>query len=88
MGTLIILLANFAGVVEANNKLVEADQKPTLVFADAGWDSIRIHNQIAAVIIEKGYGYQTDVLTGSSPIVIKGLRQGDIDICMEAWTDN
>jgi len=82
------LLANFAGVVEANNKLVEADQKPTLVFADAGWDSIRIHNQIAAVIIEKGYGYQTDVLTGSSPIVIKGLRQGDIDICMEAWTDN
>ena len=28
------------------------------------------------------------MLTGSSPIVIQGLRQGDIDICMEAWTDN
>jgi len=63
-------------------------QKGTLVFADAGWDSIRIHNAIAATIIEKGYGYKTEVLTGSSPIVIQGLRQGDIDICMEAWTDN
>lgn len=63
-------------------------EKRTLVFADAGWDSIRIHNAIAAEIIEKGYGYKTEVLTGSSPIVIQGLRQGDIDICMETWTDN
>lgn len=63
-------------------------EKPTLVLADAGWDSIRIHNAIAATIIEKGYGYKTEVLTGSSPIVIQGLRQGDIDICMETWTDN
>lgn len=62
--------------------------KDTLVFADAGWDSIRIHNAIAGFIIEKGYGYKTDVMTGSSPITLRGLRQGDIDIYMEAWTDN
>ena len=60
----------------------------TIVFADCGWDSIRIHNAIAAFILEKGYGYNTDVINGSSPIAIRGLRQGDIDICMEAWTDN
>lgn len=59
-----------------------------LVFADAGWDSIRIHNSIASFIIENGYGYETDVMTGSSPITIRGLRQGDIDIYMEVWTDN
>jgi len=63
-------------------------EKPKLLFADAGWDSIRIHNGIAAFIIENGYGFETDFVTGSSPIVIRGLRQGDIDICMESWTDN
>lgn len=64
------------------------NSKKKLVFADAGWDSIRIHNAIAGFIIENGYGYETDVMTGSSPITIRGLRQGDIDIYMEVWTDN
>ena len=59
-----------------------------LVFADAGWDSIRVHNSIARYIIEKGYGYDTDEITGSSSITLQGLIQGDIDIYMEAWTDN
>ncbi len=80
----ILLLQSTFGMPVA----AKTGEKPKLIFADAGWDSIRIHNEIAAVIIENGYGYKTDVLTGSSPIVIKGLRQGDIDICMEAWTDN
>ncbi len=31
--------------------------KKTIVFADAGWDSIRFHNDVARFIIEKGYGY-------------------------------
>jgi glycine betaine/proline transport system permease protein/glycine betaine/proline transport system substrate-binding protein len=83
---LIILGLVSSGVMAADQRA--SGQKGTLVFADAGWDSIRIHNAIAATIIEKGYGYKTEVLTGSSPIVIQGLRQGDIDICMEAWTDN
>ena len=51
-----------------------------LVFADAGWDSIRVHNSIARYIIEKGYGYDTDEITGSSSITLQGLIQGDIDI--------
>jgi glycine betaine/proline transport system substrate-binding protein len=66
----------------------ETDEKDTLVFADAGWDSIRIHNAIAGHIIEEGYDYKTDVMTGSTPITLRGLHQGDIDIYMEAWTDN
>lgn len=35
-----------------------------IVFADAGWDSIRVHNTIAQTIIENGYGYDTDVIAG------------------------
>ncbi len=60
----------------------------TLIFADAGWDSIRIHNAIARFIIEEGYGYKTDEMTGSSSITLQGLIQGDIDVYMEAWVDN
>lgn len=63
-------------------------EKPTLVFADAGWDSIRFHNDVASFIIEHGYGYKSDVISGSTPITVQGLAQGDIDIYMEVWTDN
>src|SRR5690625_3477840 len=60
----------------------------TIVFADAGWDSIRVHNSIAQTIIEEGYGYDTDVTAGSTAATFEGLRQGDITVYMEAWTDN
>jgi glycine betaine/proline transport system substrate-binding protein len=60
----------------------------TIVFADAGWDSIRIHNSIAQMIIEEGYGYDTDVTAGSTAATIQGLRDGDINAYTEVWTDN
>lgn len=85
---MLILQSNFNIYSYADKSSLAASEKPKLVFGDAGWDSIRIHNKIAAIIIENGYGYKTDEITGSSPIVIKGLRQGDIDISMESWTDN
>lgn len=59
-----------------------------IVFADAGWDSIRVHNTIAQTIIENGYGYETDVITGSTATTYQGLRTADIHVYMEAWTDN
>lgn len=60
----------------------------TIVFADAGWDSINVHNHIAAKILEEGYGYNTDITTGSTAATIQGLRDGDIHVYMEVWTDN
>ena len=59
-----------------------------IVLADAGWDSIRIHNSIAQQIIEEGYGYETEVIAGSTPATIQGLREGDINVYTEIWTDN
>lgn len=87
---IIAVVITFNNSVYAGENADKSNQKQdkTLVLADSGWDSIRIHNAIAAAIIENGYGYSTDIINGSSPIVIRGLRQGDIDICMEAWTDN
>lgn len=66
----------------------DGSEDKVLVFADAGWDSIRLHNEIAAFIIENGYGYKTDILPGSSSATFAGFRRGDIDIYMETWTDN
>ncbi len=63
-------------------------KKETLVFADAGWDSIRFHNDVAKLIIENGYGYETDTTIGSTPATFTGLRNGDIDIYMETWVQN
>ncbi len=62
--------------------------KEKLVFADAGWDSIKIHNEVARLIVESGYGYETDVIPGTTAVTLEGLKRGDIDIFMEIWTDN
>ncbi|MEF3330076.1 MULTISPECIES: ABC transporter substrate-binding protein [Oceanobacillus] len=60
----------------------------TIVLADAGWDSINVHNYIAAQIMEEGYGYDTDITSGSTAATIQGLSDGDINVYMEVWTDN
>jgi glycine betaine/proline transport system substrate-binding protein len=59
-----------------------------IVFADPGWDSARFHNGIAQTIIEKGYGYPTEVIAGSTAATFLGLIEGDIDVYMEVWTAN
>lgn len=60
----------------------------TVVFADAGWDSIRVHNHIAQTILEEGMGYDTEVIAGSTAATVQGLRDGEINVYMEIWTDN
>ncbi|MDD3212857.1 MAG: ABC transporter substrate-binding protein [Eubacteriales bacterium] len=59
-----------------------------VVFGDAGWDSIRLHNAIASYIGEKAYGVETEELSGSTAITYSGLLSGDISVMMELWTDN
>ena len=63
-------------------------QDDPIIFADAGWDSLRFHNSVAQAIIENGYGFKTDVIPGSTPNTLTGLEQGDIDVYMEIWTGN
>lgn len=57
----------------------------TIVFADAKWDSIQVHNHIAQTIVEEGYGYDTEVTSGSTAATMQGLRSGDINVFMEVW---
>ncbi|MFD1416332.1 ABC transporter substrate-binding protein [Oceanobacillus jeddahense] len=65
-----------------------SEEIDTIVFADAGWDSINVHNYIAAQILEEGYGYDTDITSGSTAATVQGLGDGDINVYMEVWTDN
>lgn len=66
----------------------DSKTKETIIFADAGWDSIRLHNEIAGIILREGYGYKTDVIPGGEPSSLMGISTGDIDVYMEIWTGN
>lgn len=66
----------------------QTDKKEPIIFADEGWDSVRFHNEVAGTIIEEGYGYKTDQTIGSSAAVWQGLEKAQIDVHMEAWTEN
>lgn len=65
-----------------------SEESLNITFGDAGWDSIRVHNYIAGTIITEGFGHEMEVTSGSTPATVQGLREGDIDIMMEMWTDN
>ncbi|PZX03006.1 glycine betaine/proline transport system substrate-binding protein [Psychrobacillus insolitus] len=75
-------------VLAACSSKESADSIEVIKFADAGWDSIRVHNSIAQLIVEEGYGYETEVTSGTSAATMQALEQGDINVYMEVWTDN
>ncbi|MGB3368054.1 MAG: glycine betaine ABC transporter substrate-binding protein [Acidaminobacteraceae bacterium] len=72
------------------DKEVEAEQtvEKKLIFADGSWDSIRLHNVIAGYILENAYGYEIEMMPGSSPNLIAGQAAGDVNVFMENWPDN
>lgn len=58
-----------------------------VVFGDAGWDSMKFHNAVAAYIGETAYGIESSEISGSTAITYTGLKNGDIQVYMETWTD-
>lgn len=81
-------MISFAGCGKTPAEGDQPETKGKLILADAGWDSIRFHNAVAGFILEHGYGFETESMTGSTPVTFAGHTQGDIDIYMEVWTDN
>lgn len=78
--SLLLCLGLFAGC--------GSQKQDTIVFADAGWDSSKFHNAVAGLIAESVYGYQWSETTGSSTVLLEGMKKGEIDVFMEMWTDN
>ena len=62
--------------------------KETIVFSDLNWTSAQVQNRVAQYIVEKGYGYPTDVVFGSTLPLFQGLRNGDTHVTLEIWLPN
>lgn len=68
--------------------MMEAPPKEVIIFGDLNWDSAQLQNRIAQFIVEKGYGYPTEAIFGSTLPLFQGLQNGDTDIAMEIWLPN
>ena len=64
------------------------EHRETIIFGDLNWSSALTQTRIAQYIVEKGYGYPTDVRFGATLPLFQGLRSGDIDVLMELWLPN
>lgn len=84
----ILFLINTVFILSSNFFISYAENDKEIIFADSGWDSIKLHNAIAGYIISELYGYSWKEIPGSSTIMHESLKSGEIDIIMEAWTDN
>ena len=60
----------------------------TIIFADLNWASAQVQNRVAQYIVEKGYGYPTDVVFGATLPLFQGLRNGDVNVNLEIWLPN
>ena len=49
-----------------------------IVFADAGWDSVKFHNAVAGTIVEELWDYTWEEVPGSSPVTHEGVLTGEI----------
>ena len=92
---LILLLAVIAicGCVPVEQSVSDETVAPsssieTIVFSDLNWSSAQIQNRIAQYIVEKGYGYPTDVVFGATLPLLQGLRRGDVHVNLEIWLPN
>ncbi|MBB6481394.1 ABC transporter substrate-binding protein [Spirochaeta isovalerica] len=87
---LLLIMTAFMSVMalSASGQGESGDVK-TIVFGDVSWDSVQVHNRIAAFIIENGMdGYKADFMPGDTLPIINGVVQGDIDVDMESWHSN
>ena len=62
--------------------------KDTIVFSDLNWTSAQVQNRIAQYVVEKGYGFPTDLIFGGTLPLFEGLKKGDTHVTMEIWLPN
>ena len=68
--------------------MMEEPPRETIIFGDLNWSSALLQNRIAQYLVEKGYGYPTDVKFGATLPLFQGLRNGDTHVAMEIWLPN
>ena len=73
---------------DAEDTSAAAPAMETIIFSDLNWTSAQVQNRVAQYIVEKGYGYATDVVFGGTLPLFQGLRRGDTHVTLEIWLPN
>lgn len=85
--TMMILLIVVSVLSGCSNK---GEKNVKIVATDNGWDSQKVHNEIAKIVVEHGYdGYDLEFSTaGSSTMNWQAIIKGEVDLDIESWTNN
>lgn len=87
MLVLLVVTSVFSGC--SNEAATKAKEPVTIVATDNGWDSQKLHNAIAEIIVENGYdGYIFETSSASSTMNWQAIISGDVDLDIESWTEN
>lgn len=62
--------------------------KSTIKLTELNWGSAHFQSEVARIIIEKGYGYDVELVPGATIPLTQGLRTGDVDVMIEGWYQN
>jgi glycine betaine/proline transport system substrate-binding protein len=62
--------------------------RQTIVFSDLNWPSAQLQNRIAMFIVEQGYGYPVDTISGDTIALFTALVDGNTQVTMEIWLPN
>ena len=71
--------------VAAPERKEASASREIVVFSDLTWKSARVQTRIAQYIVEHGYGYPTDLVSGGTGHLFENLRDGDSHVSMEIW---
>ncbi len=83
-----MVIAGCAQPAPAPAPAPEPEPKPTIVLTDLNWGSARFGAELAKILIEEGYGYPVEFVSGATIPMFQGVRTGDIDVYMEGWLQN
>ncbi len=87
-----VLLALLVGIISISLVLAgcagEPEVKPTIKLSDLNWGSAQFQSEMAKIIIEEGYGYPVELISGETIPLFQGLRTGDLDVFLEGWLQN
>ena len=86
MRSIKILLGSSLLALSLSVGAVSATEKTTPIhFGDITWESGSFITEVLRLIVEKGYGYPTDTLPGSTVSLEVALAKNDIQVIGEEW---
>ena len=65
-----------------------ATEEQPIKISELNWGSAQFQSHTAKIIIEEGYGYPVELVSGATIALLQGLRSGDLDVIIEIWEQN